>query len=134
MGWVGPEVDFVQGVFPEGVLLLVDVGVYFCVEGLDSVESVRCWGLAAKLVSGLHLVFGVAAEGGVVVADGSGGDVLFADAGDYFVEVVDGEVYVVVIGDVVMFEVFFYCCCEFVPICFFEVGVGGFGGADIGSG
>ena len=26
---------------------------------------------------------------------------------------------------------FFYCSCEFVPVSFFEVGVGGFGCADV---
>ena len=71
------------------MLLLVDVGVDFCVEGLDSIEYVWCWGLVAKFVSGRHHVFGVAVEGGVVMADGSGRDEMFADSGDYFVEVVD---------------------------------------------
>ena len=47
LGWVSSEIDFIQGVFPEGSLLLLYVCVYFCVECLDSVESVECWWLFA---------------------------------------------------------------------------------------
>ena len=43
LGWVGSEVYFVQGVFPEGVLLLSDVVAYFSVQCLYSIEYVGCW-------------------------------------------------------------------------------------------
>ena len=36
-----------------------------------------------------------------------------------------------VVGDVVVLELFFYCFFEFVPVCFLVVGVGGFGCADL---
>ena len=47
---------------------------------------------------------------------------------------VDCEVDVVVVGYVVVLELFFYCFFEFVPVCFLVVGVGGFGCADVGGG
>ena len=34
-------------------------------------------------------MFGVAVEGGIVVTDGAGGDKLFTDSGDYFIELLD---------------------------------------------
>lgn len=73
-------------------------------------------------------------EGRVVVADGTSWDKVLAGSGDYFIEVFGRKVDVVVVGDVVVLELFFYCCREFVPVCFFVVGVSDFGSADVGRG
>ena len=78
-------------------------------------------------------MFDFSVEGRVVVADGTS---ISEPAGsdDYCVEVFDCEVDVVVIGYVVLLDLFLYCCGEFVPICFLVVGVGGFGSASVGGG
>ena len=79
------------------------------------------------MVACLEFVFDVMTEGGVVVFDCACGDVLFASCGDYCVEVSSGEVDVVMVCDVVVLELFFYCCGKVGPVCFLVVGVGGFG-------
>ena len=64
----------------------------------------------------------------------AGWDILLAGLGDYCIEVIDREVNVVVVGDIIMLELFLYCSSEFVPVSFLKISVGGFGSAGVGSG
>ena len=80
----------VKSVFPDGVLFVLDILAYFCVECLNACQDIRSGVLAAKDIACAYFLFYVGAEGGVVVSDSAGGDVLFAAFSDYCVEVFDG--------------------------------------------
>lgn len=82
--------DCVKSVFPDGVLFVLDILVDFCVECLYACQDVWSGVLAAKDIACANFLFYVGAEGGVVVSDGAGGDVLFAAFSDYCVEMFDG--------------------------------------------
>lgn len=86
-GWVGSEIYFTEGFFPEGALFLFDIIVYFSVERTDPIEGFRGWCLSAEVVSCLHFEFYGWVESGIVMAYGTGRNELLAGAGDYFIEV-----------------------------------------------
>ena len=75
--------DCVKCVFPDGVLFVLDVLANFCVECLYACQDIWSGVLAAKDIACAYFLFYVGAEGGVVVSDGAGGDVLFAGVSDF---------------------------------------------------
>ena len=57
-------------------------------------------------------MFDFSVEGWIVVADGTGRDEMPTSSDDYCVEVFDCEVDVVVLGYVVLLDLFLSCCGE----------------------
>ena len=94
--------DCVKCVFPDGVLFVLDILAYFCVECLYACQDIRSGVLAVKDIARAYFLFYVGAEGRVVVSDSAVRDVLFAAVSDYCVEVFDGKINVVVICNVVV--------------------------------
>ena len=88
-GWIGSEVYFTEGVYPEGALFLFDILVYFSVESTDPIEGFRGWCLSAEVVASLYFEFYGWVESGIIVAYSTGRNEFLAGTGVYFIEVFD---------------------------------------------